>query len=220
MRSVEPDTLILTIRDFLNGSRSAVILEDSAVIFDLDHAKYSISGDHGRCLLQLWSAERNIVRRVVEAELKNAVLRLSVQRLGQARPSKLEICRDRDCRTPSAKRAARCLYQQKLQRMLERHYPGFTLCHLSSSRDLEHSFGPVYTRAAIKKGQSAFVVFGVNDDESQVSIDAALTFAISWLDHCRSSQDPQAAVEGLKLFVPARRSALTRERMARLDRSV
>jgi hypothetical protein len=220
MRSVEPDTLVRTIRDFLNESRSAVILEDGAVIFELENAKFSISGDRGRCLLQLWSAERNIVRRVVEAELKNTVLRLSVQRLGQARPSKLEICRDRDRRTPSAKRAARCLYQQKLQRMLERHYPGFTLARLSSTRDLEHSFGPVYTRAAIKKGQSTFAVFGVNEDESQVSIDAALTFAILWLNHCRESQDNKAVVEGLKLFLPAGRSGLTRERMARLDRKV
>lgn len=209
MRSVEPDTLIRTIREFLTESRSAVILEDGAVIFDLDHAKYSISGDRGRCLLQLWSAERNIVRRVVDAELKNSVLRLSVQRLGQARPSKLEICRDRDRRTPSAKCAARCLYQQKLQRMLERHYPGFSLCRLSSSRDLEHSFGPVYTRAAIRKNQSAFAVFGVNDEESQVSIDAALTFAILWLNRCRESQDNKAVIEGLKLFLPAGHSGLT-----------
>ena len=48
--------------------------------------------------------ERNAVRRVLEAEVKNGVLRVAVQRLGQARPSKLEICRERDRRSPTARR--------------------------------------------------------------------------------------------------------------------
>jgi hypothetical protein len=29
-------------------------------------ARYSVSESHGRCLLQLWSDERNLVRTVVE----------------------------------------------------------------------------------------------------------------------------------------------------------
>jgi hypothetical protein len=63
------------------------VLEDGAVVFDLGQAKYSISGDYNKCLLHLWSAERNTVRRVLEAEVKNGVLKLAVQRLGQSRPT-------------------------------------------------------------------------------------------------------------------------------------
>jgi hypothetical protein len=48
-----------------------------------------------------------VVRRVLDAEVKNEVLRLQVQRLGQNRPTKLEICRNRDWRTPPAKRVSR-----------------------------------------------------------------------------------------------------------------
>ncbi|MGA7928318.1 MAG: hypothetical protein WCA20_20290 [Candidatus Sulfotelmatobacter sp.] len=47
------------------------------------------------------------MRRVLEAEVKNGTLRLAVQKLGQARPSKLEICRERDRRSPRVRRAAR-----------------------------------------------------------------------------------------------------------------
>ena len=83
------------------------MLEDGAVAFDLGQAKYSISGDYNKCLLHLWSAERNTVRRVLDAEVKNGVLKLAVQRLGQSRPTRLEICRERDRRSPSAKKAAR-----------------------------------------------------------------------------------------------------------------
>ncbi len=107
-----PEALIRTVEDFLAGARDAVVLDDGAVLFDLAQAKYSVSGERNKCLLHLWSAERNVVRRVLDVEVKNEVLRLTVQRLGQTRPRKLEICRQRDRRTPTAKRAARLAYQR------------------------------------------------------------------------------------------------------------
>jgi len=73
-----------------------VVLEDGAVAFDLARAKCSSSAEYNQCLLHLWSAERNTVPRVLDAEVKNGALRLAVQRLGQSRPTKLEICREHD----------------------------------------------------------------------------------------------------------------------------
>jgi hypothetical protein len=215
---VTAEALVRTVEDFLTGSRDAVVIENGAVAFDLASAKYAVSGEHNKCVLHLWSAERNVVRRVLEAEVRNEVLRLAVQRLGQAKPIKLEICRERDRRTPTAKKAARTAYQQKLQRVLERRFSGFKVERLTTAVDLERSFGPIYARGLIRRGQSAFAVFGVNGQETQASIDAALTFGILWLDGCRQAQAGKAAVEGLKLFLPAGSSALTRERMAHLNR--
>ncbi|HXM60357.1 MAG TPA: hypothetical protein VN950_05840 [Terriglobales bacterium] len=212
-----PESLVRTVEDFLVCARDAVIIEDGAVVFDLAQSKYSISGERNKCLLHLWSEERNFVRRVLEAEVKNETLRLAVQRLGQTKPNKLEICRERDRRTPTAKRAARVSYQRILQRMLQRRFPGFTANKLNTSMDLERSFGPVYARGLLHRGQSAFAVLGVNAQETQGSIDAALTFGILWLDACRLSKAGKFAVEGLKLFLPAGASALTRERMAHLN---
>ena len=87
---------------------------------DLPHAKYSLSGEYGKGLLHLWSEERNTVRRVLEAEEKKGMLQLAVQRMGQPRPSKLEICRSLDPRTPTSRKAARAACQRQLQRMFER----------------------------------------------------------------------------------------------------
>ena len=212
-----PESLVRTVEDFLTCVRDAVIIEDGAIVFDLAQSRYSISGERNKCLLHLWSAERNFVRRVLEAEVKNEILRLAVQRLGQAKPTKLEICRERDRRTPTAKRAARMAYQRVLQRVLQRHFSGFTVDPLSTSMDLERSFGPVYTRGLLHRGQSAFAVLGVNGQEAQGSIDAALTFGILWLDACRVAKAGKFVVEGLKLFLPAGTSALTRERIAHLN---
>jgi hypothetical protein len=212
-----PEALARTVENFLAGARDAVVLDDGAAVFDLSQAKYSISGETHKCLLHLWSAERNMVRRVLDVELKHEVLRLVVQQLGQTRPGKLEICRQRDRRTPIAKRAARAAYRKSLQRTLARHFPLFFASPLITSADLEQSFGPVYARGFLRRGQSGFAVMGVNPQETQNSIDSALTFGILWLDACRLAQAGKMVVEGLKLFVPEGTSALTRERMAHLD---
>jgi hypothetical protein len=212
-----PEALARTVEDFLAGARDAIVLDDGAAVFDLAQAKYSISGERNKCLLHLWSADRNLVRRVLDVEIKHEVLRLAVQRLGQTRPGKLEICRQRDQRTPTAKRAARVVYQRSLQRTLERRFPTYLASRLTTSADLERSFGPIYTRGLLRRGQSGFAVLGVNPHETQSSIDAALTFGILWLDACRLAQAGRMMVEGLKLFLPAGTSALTRERMAHLD---
>jgi hypothetical protein len=214
---VTPESLVRTVEDFLTSARDAVIIEDGSVVFDLAQSKYSISGERNKCLLHLWSEERNFVRRVLEAEVKNEILRLAVQRLGQVKPTKLEICRERDRRTPTAKRTARVAYQRVLQRVLQRRFPGFSVDRLNTSMDLERSFGPVYARGLLRRGQSTFAVLGVNGQETQGSIDAALTFGILWLDACRVAKAGKFVVEGLKLFVPAGASALIRERMAHLN---
>ena len=214
-----PDALTRTVQDFLSEAAGAVVLEDGAVAFDLAQSKYSISGDYNKCLLHLWSSERNTVRRVLDAEVKSGTLRLFVQRLGQSRPSKLEICRERDRRSPSAKKAARASYEQKLRQALDRHFPGFAVTRLTTAVDLEKSFGPIYARGLLRQGQSAFAVLGVNASETQSSIDASLTFGILWLEACRHSSAAKFLVEGLNLFVPQGCSALVRERIANLNRA-
>ncbi len=192
-----------------------MVVEGGEVIFDLATAKYSCAAEHGKCLLHLWSEERNTVRRVLDSEMKNGVLRLRVQRFGQARPGVMELCRNSDRRTPTAKKAARAAYQRVLQRVLERNFPDFTPARMSTAADLERSFGPVYTRGELRRGTSSWAVLGVNAQETQAAIDASVTFGLLWLEACRGQS--RGVVEGIKLFVPAGRSAIARERMALLN---
>ena len=211
-------SLAVLLENFLAETPSAVLIENGAVLFDLRQARYSLSTEHDKCVLHLWSGERNTVRRVLSAEMKNGALRLHVMRFGQARPSHLDICPNRDSRTPSSRKAARTDYEQRLQRVLELKFPGFKIPRLTSAMDLEQSFGPVYARGVLHRGRSAFAVVGVNAGETQASVDGALTCGILWLDACRfSDATARLQVEGLKLFVPPGTSELTRERMARLN---
>src|ERR1700686_2415143 len=155
-----PESLSQMLCDFLDGARAAVVVEDGAIAFDLAEAKYSVSGEYHKCLLHLWSSERNFVRRVLDAEVKATTLRLQVQRMGQSRPSRLDFCRDRDQRSPAARRAARVAYEPRLRRVLERNCPGWTIPRLTTSLDLEHSFGPAHLRGWLRRGQRALAVVG------------------------------------------------------------
>lgn len=202
--------------DFLDGSRAAVVVEDGAVAFDLAHSRYSISGEYNKCLLHLWSSERNVVRRVLDAEVKANTLRLQVQRMGQNRPTRLDFCRDRDQRSAGARRSARSAYEPRLRRALDRAFPGWTVVRLTTSIDLEHSFGPAYLRGLLRQGQRALAVVGVNEQETQATIDAALTCGILWLEGCRLAQQQRRFVEGLVMVVPRGTAALTQQRMAHL----
>ena len=117
------ETLAAALGDFLSGSSSAVVIEDGGITFDLAQAKYSVLGENNKCLLHLWSAERNVVRRVLDLETKGETLRVTVQRMGQPKPTKLEICRERDRRTASAKKQARLAYRRVLERHLGESFP-------------------------------------------------------------------------------------------------
>jgi len=141
--------------DFLDGAHAVVVVEDGAIGFDLAESKYSVSGEYNKCLLHVWSSERNFVRRVLDAEVEGTRFRLQVQRMGQNRPTRLDFCRDRDPCSPAARRAARVAYEPRLHRALERNFPVSTVVRLTTSVDLEHSFGPAYMRGWLRQGQRA-----------------------------------------------------------------
>ena len=216
---MNPELLARSLQQFLAESTNGFVIEDGQVLFDLPGAQYSIAAERGRCLLHLWSEERNLIREVVAAESKNGMLTLSVRRFAQARPHKLEICRDRDRRSPTARNAARKLYARLLERVLHRQSPDWVLDRpgLATTMDLEHSLSPVYARGLLRKGNSSVVVMGVNGQEAQGSIDAALTFALIWLDACREREAGRSVVQGLRLYLPAKSSIAVQIRLGHLN---
>lgn len=214
--AVSADSLARTLEQFVAEHPLAIVLEEGAELFDFTNARYSVSGE-GKCVLHLWSEDRNVVRRVLDLEVRDTVLRLQVLRFGHSQGNILEIHSSREARGNSKRRRERALYKTLLERVLRREYPGFRLHRLSSSPDLEHSISPVYTRGLLRAGQTYFAVLGASADESQASVDASLTFGILWMDLLRQQFAGRAQVEGLKLFLPAGRSEIVRQRAANLD---
>jgi hypothetical protein len=173
---------------------------DGAIAFDLAESKYSVSGEYHKCLLHLWSSERNFVRRVLDAEVKATTLRLQVQRMGENHPTRLDFCRDRDQRSPGASCGPCCLRTSFAPSA--RHFPGWTVVRLTTSTDLEHSFGPACLRGWVRQGQRALAIVGVNDQETQSTVDGPADRGNSLARSVSTGTAGRCMVEGLTMVVP------------------
>jgi hypothetical protein len=211
------EQIAAAIEEFLASNEGAAALEDGKVLFDMRAAKYRLATEHGRCSLHLWSEDRNVVRRVSVAAMRNGSLRLSTHRFGQTKPQTLEFVADRDRRTPSTREAKRVKYLPVLERVLRRSFPELRAEAFRTAMDLEKSFGPAYARGSLVKGSQAWAVIGVNEEETQATVDGILTLGILWLQHCRESGDGRRVYQGLKLIVPRGMATLTLSRMAWLN---
>jgi len=212
-----PDSLVQMIEGYLADHPAAALLEDGRALFDMRIARYAVSESHGRCLLQMWSDERNLVRTIVGIEQRAQCLRLITRRMGATRLQALELVPTSDRRTPTARDSARRNYQRLLERVLALAFPGTRVEPLRSAMDLEHSFGPSYVRGRLLRGTTADAVVGVGASESSATIDGVLTLGILWLDYCRQHADSRRHFGGLKIIVPAESWRTTAERMAWLN---
>ena len=209
-----PEQIASAIETFFAQHAEAAVLEDGKVLFDLRRAKFSISTEYGRCTLHLWSEERNMVRRIVSAVERGGALRLATQRFGQTQTKQLELVSSRERRTPTSRDKARTGYVPLLERVLLRALPEWKAEGFRSAMDLEKSFGPAYARGSLVRGNQAWAVIGVNEEESAVTIDGILTLGILWLQACRERAGGRRIYQGLKIVVPRGTATLTLSRLA------
>lgn len=208
------------LEEFFAAHPRATVLESGHVLFDMAVSHFSVSTQQGRCLLHLWSDERNLVRTVSGLRARKDSLRIETRRFGQAKPQVLDMVANRDRRTPSSRESSRGKYLRMLDRALTRAFPDWRLDKLRAAADLEHSFGPAYARGMLLKGTAAWAVIGVNADEPQSTMDGIVTLGVLWLAYCREHGEGRRLFEGLKVVVPTGHSQTVRARMAWLNAGV
>lgn len=209
----EPQQLAKQIELFLAEQPAAVLIERGRILFDLRLSHASVSSEHGRCVLHVWSEERDLVRRVVDVTVRKTGLRLHVLRMGQTKPDTLELM-PQQRRLPSQREKERNKFLPLLERVLSYNFPEFKVEGLRTAMDLERSFGPAYARGMQVRGGSAWAVIAINSEESQALVDGILTLGILWLHHSREQTAGRRIVEGLRVIVPRGKSAATAARMA------
>jgi hypothetical protein len=214
---ISASELARALEEFFAEYPRSVLLEDGRTLFDMSSAQYSISMQGGRCLLHLWSDERNLVRTICGIKARKDSLRVETRRFGRSQPQVLELVANRDRRAPSSREASRAKYLRLLARVLARELPDWKLDGLRGAADLEHSFGPAYARGVPLKGTAAWAVIAVNGEEPQSTIDGILTLGILWLVYCREHAGGRRLFEGLKVIVPAGTSQTVRARMPWLN---
>ena len=101
-----------------------------------------------------------------------------------------------------------------LERVLLRVLPEWKADGFRSAMDLEKSFGPAYARGSLVRGNQAWAVIGVNEEETAMTIDGILTLGILWLQACREQADGRRIYQGLKIVAPRGMATLTLSRLA------
>lgn len=214
--TLTPLELAQQLEAFFAANPRAVLLEDGKELFDMRLARYSVTSEHNRCMLHLWSEERNIVRTVTGLRHRARSLQLETRRFGQSKPQMLQLLPDQDRRTPTARDTSRRQFLHQVQTLAEQHLEG-KLEYFSTAMDLEQSLGPAYARGLLTRGPSAWAVVGVNPQEDAATLQNAISVGILWLHACRQRLEGRRVVEGLHLLLPRGAAQPARERMAWLD---
>jgi hypothetical protein len=197
------------------ASGRAEVREDGEWLADFNPLQFEIRRQGNNALVHLWSSERNLTRRVVcvKDRSENHIV-LEVQRLGRAKPGRLEfLCTDGP--RPAA-RVSREQFRAKVRRLLAEAFPDAVVGPLTVAPDLKRSFSGLYVRGQMHEGPSAWAVLAVPPAGETSSVESSLAFGILWLDWLRGQGGPRA-VEGLRIFVPRGFSLHLRERALALS---
>ena len=166
----------------------------------LTAGNYELMESDDRLTLQVWTEERNFVRRIVAIEAEHAGrVDLTVERFGR----RTGIAQLLDVAKPAGekmtRKSTRLTFREAFRRMLSRQFPRYRLVDLSSDLDLQHSLSGACTRAYLRLGGSAYAAVGA---ATASEAEGVLTAGLIWLDHLRR-RESGTAIEGLALFVPA-----------------
>ena len=215
--AVSAEELARAIEVFLAENPQSALLEDGKTLFMMERARHELDLQHGRCVLQVWSEERNIVRRITGMRARKQSLVLETQRMGQSKPGMIELAQATTQRAPSEKKLDRGRYLRKLERVLQRQFSDWKLGEMRGAQDLEHSFGPAYVRGELRNGNRSMAIVSVGPEESPATIDGILTLAVLWLARLRETADARRIVEGVRMILPAGTTAATAARLAWMD---
>lgn len=212
-----PETVRQAVREFLESYPAAVVMEAGERLFDLREASYELSDEGRRVVLHLWSADRNMVRRLVSATRQGSVLRMEVLRLGQKTPTRMELVAGDGREMPMGRDRARARYAAVLTRVLEREFGEWEVESARSTMDLQHSFGPAFVRGVQVRGQQGWAFVGIGAAEGAAVVEGILSVGMLWMVHLRERAGVRRVIGGLRLIVPEGQGALTQARLAWMD---
>ncbi|MFN7992501.1 MAG: hypothetical protein U0Q18_02820 [Bryobacteraceae bacterium] len=202
------------IERFLQSSRQPALLEPGEPLLPLTADNFDLQTRSSRLMLQAWDENRNLVRRVtgVAAE-SNGRLELVVERFARKEGRLFLVDLARPASRDFHRRSERLIFRERFRQFLTRQFPDWTLAELSVEANLEASLSPVYPRAFLRKGQSAWAAIGAPPEADTAGL---LTFGLIWLDYLRR-REQRVVVEGLALYVPRGQESLTSLRLIWMD---
>ena len=196
----DPKILLEKVERFLGTCRQPSVIEPGDPPLPLRDDSFRLSPHGPRLLLEAWSGERNLVRRIMEVtEESPRVLVLTVERFGGKAGRMLLLDLDQPLNTEKLRKCGREVLREQFRVWLSRQFPGWRIAELTTGPDLRRTLSPVYPRAMLAKGSSRIAAICAPADKAQA--DSALAFGLIWLDYLRRREHPRL-VGGLAIFLP------------------
>lgn len=203
--------------DRLLAAGHVEVHENGAWLATVEDFRYELRQQGDVLLLHLWSAESNVVRRVLRIEEGGLDrLALEVARFSRSRPERLEFLSAPASRAPG--RVLREQFCARLRDLLARQFPDGALVSLTAAADLKHSLSGNYPRGILVEDSRGWAVLGAAPGESAATYDGLLTFGLLWLSRARQLARRQAII-GLRLFCPEGAGRVTAHRLQALSKS-
>ena len=214
----DPAAVRRVIERFLEAAKKPVLIEAGEERIALAAGNYVLEERGPSLTLQAWDERRNLVRRIVAIDAESrGRLDLRFERFGKKFGTVALVDLDRDRREHLELRTARLEFREEFRRFLRRQSPTYKIAELSTEANLEESLSPVYARALLRSGTSAWAAIGAGPD--CLNVDGILSFGLIWLDYVRR-RERSLTVHGLILLLPAGREKTTCLRLRYMDTKV
>lgn len=188
-----------TIRDFLVRHASVRIRESGRVVARLEGADsgFSLNVGVNHLVCHLWTADCNLVRRVVgvTGDAASFHLRLQCLRMGRSQPEPLDLETAPMAAVGQEEREA---FRHAVEAAALREWRGW---RLETGPWTAGAARSPLQRLLLRKGSSLLPCLAVSADEPAAATDQALPHLLAWAAQVRESW-PKAQVKALRLVLP------------------
>lgn len=212
---LQPAELLAEVESFLASCRRPAAIESGIEPLPIETGAFQLSISRGGVLLEAWSRERTLARRIAGLKSRSAArLELVVERLGGKTATLRLVDMDDSRSRPSLLKAGREVLLDQFARWMSRQFAGWRVETMTTGADLENSLSPAYPRALVVKGGRRWAALASPADAAHS--DRALTHGLIWLDYLRL-RGCRERIEGLALFLGCGAAANTLLRLRALD---
>lgn len=188
-----------TIRHFIATAQAPVLVEPGEEPLPLTQGSYVLEDTAARPAIAAWTESRTLNRRITGLlSAKPGRIELATERFGKKPGTLVLFDQNLASQIHLTRRANRMVLREQLRVWLGRQFPGWRIADLTSETDMEHSLSPVYPRAMVRFGGSAWAA--VAAPGGAAASDGLLTAGLIWLDYLRR-RETRVTVEGLAMFL-------------------
>jgi hypothetical protein len=183
------------------------LYEDERFIATVQPERAAADLSYGKIILSCWGEDWSRSWRVASREAATDGLRLRCTKQMGRSICLLELTRGK---ATVSQAVSRNEFARRLAMMIESNFAGYRVERAVTSRDDTRHLAGVHARLIIKHRGKTIAAVGCGQNETQVTIDAALTSGLTWLDALRKKR---SFIDRLIIFAPRARATTLATRL-------